>query len=318
MARRTFDVVDIIEILVHWHAGRSKSEIAQSLGVDRKTAGKYIAAAVAAGMSPGGPPVTEERWAGLAREWFPELADTRLRQVTWPAIEAHHEFIGEQLTAGVTVATIHQRLRDERGLAVSVASLRRYVAANLPEETRRSQVKVLWPWPAEPGAEAQIDYGRLGRWLDPVAGKLVTIWAFVMVLACSRHLFVRPVILSRSKIGFGWGPVVLQVSGGVRVFVDQAVEDGFSADPFNAGVGCGDEGSMAFAVGDTLRDALVRPSHVVVRLVLGQDGAKMRLTENQHAVEELSAQGADEPLADRVGRRRRLHPIQMIGTGVSG
>ena len=64
----------------------------------------------------------------------------------------------------------------------------------LQEETRRSQVKVLRPWPAEPGAEAQIDYGRLGRWLDPVAGKPVTIWAFVMVLACSRHLLVRPVI----------------------------------------------------------------------------------------------------------------------------
>ena len=34
MARRTFDVVDIIEIPVHWHAGRNNSEIAQSLGVD--------------------------------------------------------------------------------------------------------------------------------------------------------------------------------------------------------------------------------------------------------------------------------------------
>jgi hypothetical protein len=34
MARRTFDLVDIIEILVHWHAGRSNSEIAQSLDVD--------------------------------------------------------------------------------------------------------------------------------------------------------------------------------------------------------------------------------------------------------------------------------------------
>ena len=43
MARRTFDVVDIIEILVHWHAGRNNSEIAQSLGVDRKTTRKYVA-----------------------------------------------------------------------------------------------------------------------------------------------------------------------------------------------------------------------------------------------------------------------------------
>ena len=154
MARRTFDVVDIIEILVHWHAGRNNSEIAQSLGVDRKTTRKYVAAAQAAGMRPGGAPVTEERWAELVRQWFPELSDTRLRQVTWPAIGAHHDYIGEQLKAGVTVATIHQRLRDERGLAVSVASFRRYVAANLPEETRRSQVKVLRPWPALAGSRA--------------------------------------------------------------------------------------------------------------------------------------------------------------------
>ncbi|MBO0776076.1 MAG: IS21 family transposase, partial [Actinobacteria bacterium] len=155
---------------------------------------KYIAAAEAAGMRPGGTLLSEAEWDARVRVWFPELADTRLRQVTWPAIEPFHEFIREQLQAGVTVTTVHQRLRDEHGLAVSIASFRRYVAANVPEETRRAQVKVLRPWPAEPGAEAQIDYGRLGRWLDPAAGRPVTVWAFVMVLACSRHMFVRPVI----------------------------------------------------------------------------------------------------------------------------
>ena len=66
------------------------------------------------------------------------------------------------------------------------------------------------------------------------------------------------------------------MSGGVRVLVDQAAQDGFSADPFSAGVSCGDAGSVAFAVGDALRDALVRPSRVVAGLVLGQGGAQMR------------------------------------------
>jgi transposase len=195
MARRTFDVVDIIEILVHWQAGRKNSEIAQSLGVDRKTVGSTPRRRRLPGWRRAGCRRGEERWAELVREWFPELADTRLRQVTWPAIEPHHDYIRGQLKAGVTVTTIHQRLRDEHGLAVSIASFRRYVAANVPEETRRSQVKVLRPWPAEPGAEAQIDYGRLGRWLDAVAGKPVTVGAFVIVLACSRHLFVRPVLV---------------------------------------------------------------------------------------------------------------------------
>jgi hypothetical protein len=194
MARRTFDVIDVTEILVHWHAGRSKSEMAQSLGVDRKTLRKYIAPAEAAGIVPGGPAKSEEEWAGLVRGWFPELADTRLRQVTWPAISGHHDYIVAQVKAGVRMSTIHQRLRDERGLAASVASFRRYVNANVPEEIRRSQVTVWNPHPAEAGEQAQIDYGQLGRWLDPVTGKLRTVWAFVMVLACSRHMFVRPVL----------------------------------------------------------------------------------------------------------------------------
>jgi transposase len=194
MARRTFDVIDICEIFVHWHAGRSKNEVAGSLGLSRNTVRKYVAAAEAAGMSPGGPVVSQERWAELARGWFPELADTRLRQVTWPAIGEHRDYIVAQLEARVTVATIHQRLADERGLAVSVASLRRYVAANLPEEVRRAQVRVLSLHPAEPGEQAQIDYGLLGRWADPVTGRVRAVWAFAMVLCCSRYLFVRPVI----------------------------------------------------------------------------------------------------------------------------
>jgi transposase len=194
MARRTFDVIDICEIFVHWHAGRSKNELAGSLGLSRNTVRKYVAAAEAAGMVPGGPAVSSERWAELAREWFPELADTRLRQVTWPVIGEHRDYIVAQLEAGVTVSTIHQRLRDERGLAASVASLRRYVAANLPEEARRAQVTVLRLDPAEPGQEAQVDYGQLGRWTDPRSGRKHTVNVFAMVLCCSRLLFVRPVV----------------------------------------------------------------------------------------------------------------------------
>jgi transposase len=194
MARRSFDVIDIVEILVHWYAGRSKNEMASSLGVDRKTIRKYLAPAEAAGIRPGGPPVSEAEWAVRVGEWFPELADTRLRRVTWPQIAAHHEFIADQLKAGVRQATIHQRLVDERGLAASYASLRRYVAANMAERVRRSQVTVLNLYPAQPGEQAQIDYGRLGVWVDPKTGKKHTAWAFAMVLPASRHMFIRPVI----------------------------------------------------------------------------------------------------------------------------
>jgi transposase len=194
MARRCFYVIDIVEILVHWHAGRSQHELAASLGVDRKTIRKYTAPAVAAGIVPGGGPArSRAEWAELVRGWFPELTDTTLRQVTWPAIEMHRDYIAGQLRQGVTAATIHQRLRDERGLDASVASVRRWVRANLPEELCRSAVRVLGDTPPA-GQEAQVDYGRLGRWIDPSTGKPVTVWAFSMVLSHSRHMFVRPVL----------------------------------------------------------------------------------------------------------------------------
>jgi transposase len=193
LARRTFEVIDIVEILVHWYAGRSQNELATSLGVDRKTLRKYTGPARAAGMEPGGPPMGEADWRTLVAGWFPELTDTRLRQTSWPVIEAHRDYIAAQLRVGVTAATIHQRLADEHGLTASVASLRRWVAANLPEDARRGQVTVLRECPP-PGSEAQIDYGRLGMWLDPLSGRRRTVWAFVMVLPCSRHMFVRPTL----------------------------------------------------------------------------------------------------------------------------
>src|SRR6266581_5077600 len=191
MARRTFTMVDVTEILQHWYAGRPKVEVARSLGVDAKTVRRYVAAAEAAGMAPGGPPVTEERWRALARGWFPQIAGTGIRQVSWRQIAVHHDRIAELLGV-VPVSVIHQRLADEQGLEASVASVRRYVRAHFPDR-RGLEVRMHRP-PSAPGAEAQVDYGYLGLWPDPATGRRRRVWAFSMVLPYSRHLFVRPVV----------------------------------------------------------------------------------------------------------------------------
>ena len=89
MGRRTFDVVDLTELFVHWEAGRSQVQISESLNLDRKTVRKFLAPALAEGLVPGGPPAGELVWAQRIARWFPGLSDARLRQVTWPAIQAH-------------------------------------------------------------------------------------------------------------------------------------------------------------------------------------------------------------------------------------
>jgi hypothetical protein len=52
-----------------------------------------------------------------------------------------------------------------------------------------------------------------------------------------------------------------------------------------------------------------------VHLVFGQDGMQVGLPEDQHAVQDLPAQGADEALADRVHPRSLDRGAQDPGAG---
>ena len=188
MARRQFKVIDIAEVLQHWHAGRPKAVVATSLGVDPKTVRKYVAKAEAAGLVPGGPTISRAEWAQLVTSWFPELTDPRSRSQTHSLIDEHRERV-EQMLETNSVTVVHQRLRDEHGLAVGITSFRAYVELEFPERRQLDQVTVLRP-EVPPGDEAQVDYGLLGVWPDPVTGRRRRVWAFVMVLSFSRHMFV--------------------------------------------------------------------------------------------------------------------------------
>jgi transposase len=192
MARRMFAVVDVVELLRHWQAGDSVSQMARALGLDRKTVRKYTGRAEAAGMTPKGTRLSAAEWAAKVREWFPELTDPRARSSVHGQIAPFHDYIEKHL-ATTTLATIHQRLRDEHGLSVSIASLRRYVHIEFAEEGAAERATVLRDDPP-PGEEAQLDYGHLGSWTDPASGARKRVWAFIMTLSFSRHLFCYPVL----------------------------------------------------------------------------------------------------------------------------
>ena len=186
-------MTDLMELFRHWHGGRSQVQIAAALGIDRKTIRKYLAPAIAAGITPGAERFDESVWRELIAGWFPEVADPAVRAVTRPAIAVHHDWIKEQLGESVTVATIAQRLRDDHGVGVSESSVRRYVTTAFAEQFAEGKATV--PRGAvPPGDEAQVDYGKLGMWHDPVTDRRVAVWAFAIILACSRMLFVQPVL----------------------------------------------------------------------------------------------------------------------------
>ena len=167
--------------------------VAASVGVDVKTVRKYVAPAEAAGMVPGDrPPPGRAEWARLVTGWFPELVDAQARSKSFGEIDRFRSQIDDMLETN-TVSTVHQRLRDESGLRVSLTSFRRYVWREFPEKIDESKVTVLRP-DVPAGEEVQIDYGFLGNWVDPAPDRVRRVWAFVMILACSRFMYVRPVL----------------------------------------------------------------------------------------------------------------------------
>jgi hypothetical protein len=98
------------------------------------------------------------------------------------------------------------------------------------------------------------------------------------------------------------------------VFVDQATEPVSTQDP---GILAHSEWTLTPGR-RSLAQRPVRAMNVIVLDVLTQDQLQVPLAGDQHPVQALAAGTGNPALRDRVGRRRRLHPIQMIGTGVSG
>jgi transposase len=190
MAGRRFDVADVGEVLQHWQAGHSLRQLSRSLGMGRDRLRQIVATAEAAGLSPGGVSLSRHEW----EERVPELFGERLAV---PVSEQErriaqlHELVVQGLVTN-TASTVWQRLRDEHGLTVSIATFRRYVRKHV-RAVRPEDVTVRKA-PTPPGAVAEVDYGRLGMWTDPRTGTRHTVQAFTMTLNHSRRLFVAPVL----------------------------------------------------------------------------------------------------------------------------
>jgi transposase len=212
MARREFEVRDIVEIYMHWQAGEGVRRIARSLGLDRNTVKKYISPAVEAGFKPG-EPRTEAEWTAFVQKTFPEVADPVNRHKVFVEIGRFHDRIKEDLTEN-KASTVWQRLHDEAALQASLTSFRRYLRAVIPEAVLAQEITI-WRPEVPPGEEAQVDFGYMGKWTDLVTGMVRRVWAFVMVLAFSRHMFVKPVFRMDAKTWVECHLLAFEFFGGV-------------------------------------------------------------------------------------------------------
>lgn len=176
---------DVVEVLVHWQARRSLKQIARSTGMSRNTIKKYLGLAARAGISRE-PTLSRGELAARLREDKERGFGDRYR--------AELEACREEIAAGIKesrMSTVWQRLHVAGRLSCSVITFRRYVRKEV-REVDPDRVTVRRP-PAALGELAEIDFGVLGSWLDPRTRLRRRLWAFLMVLGASRHMFVRPV-----------------------------------------------------------------------------------------------------------------------------
>ena len=190
MARRRFLVRDIAEILEHWQAGRSISAISSSLGVCRGTIRKYVYAAEARGYHQGDP-TPLQGWKTFLKEVLPKPPDPSTRSEVFAKLLPYQDEIRE--APRYIGATIWRRLGEDEKIKVSMPSFYRYLSCFLTDAWKKPSSITVRRDDPPPGEEAQIDFGYLGMWQDPISDKKSKLWAFAIILSHSRLMFVRVV-----------------------------------------------------------------------------------------------------------------------------
>src|SRR5712692_2428096 len=150
MAYRELGVIEIREVLRRFCLGEGLRAIARGTGSDRKTVAKYVTAAVAAGLV------------------------------------GHQEQIAAWLADGLRLTKIHRRLHAQ-GVTVPYSSLHRFAQARLGFGTPSFTVRVADP---PPGEAAEIDFGLLGLWPDPILERRRRVYGLLITLCFSRYAFL--------------------------------------------------------------------------------------------------------------------------------
>jgi hypothetical protein len=186
MAFREVAVTEIREVLRAWLSGVGLRQVAAEAGVDRKTARRYVQAAVEAGLARdgGAGQLTDELVGQVAQVVRPVRPGGH--GWAWDQLGARQEQIEAQVKQGLSVVKIGVLL-ERGGIVVPYRTLHRFCVERCGFGRTATTVRVA---DGEPGAECQLDFGYLGLLADPVTGRQRKVHALIFTACYSRHMFV--------------------------------------------------------------------------------------------------------------------------------
>src|SRR6478672_10144035 len=156
---REVSVIEIREVLRAWLTGVGLRRVAAQAGVDRKTARRYVDAAVAAGLDRecGVDQLTDELIGAVVTAVRPDRPQGHGE--AWEALCTNHDRISTWVKDGLTIVKIEDLLARQ-GVLVPQRTLHRYCAERTDYRGRRGGTVPLVD--GEPGVECQIDFARMG------------------------------------------------------------------------------------------------------------------------------------------------------------
>ena len=188
MSFRELTMVDVKELLRRFQAGERVRRAARECSADRKTVRRYYAAAKKCGVR-AGEELSDDLVAEVVR--LVQARPAPAPSDAWKVLVPVKDRIEAWLTAErpLRLVRIHELLARE-GIEVSYSTLRRYAQRELGVGGPRVTVRLA---DTPPGEEAQVDFGHVG-WIVDVTGKRRKLWALIVTLSFSRHMFVWPTL----------------------------------------------------------------------------------------------------------------------------
>src|SRR6195952_1703932 len=187
MAFREVDVIEVREVLRGWIDGGGLRTIAERSGVDRKTARRYVQAAVAAGLTrdAGQNALCDELIGAVIAAVRPTRPNGH--GAAWDLLVARKDDIAGWVKGGLSIVKIEVLLTSS-GTTVPYRTLHRFAAEECGFRSRGTSMRVL---DGEPGAECQIDFAQMGFIIDAEPGRRRKVHALIFTAVMSRHMFVH-------------------------------------------------------------------------------------------------------------------------------
>lgn len=181
-------MAEVQAILALAQNGWSQRHIARQLGVDRETVGRHLRLSSQGSSKPASAPPgstgSTPTESGLAADGSQGAPPGSVS-----AASPWREVILQKLEAGLTAQRIYQDLCSDHGYAGSYYSVRRLIKKLHRAGTEGMPFRRM---ECEPGAEAQVDFGR-GAPIVGADGRRKSTWVFRIVLSHSRKGYAEAV-----------------------------------------------------------------------------------------------------------------------------